>query len=66
MLTVNGINSVKGENCTFSVWNYKYNRFLPCDIVKKIDNKFVKVIEYHETDGEISTVVPWCEIRNRD
>ena len=56
----------KADNCIFSVWNYNYNKFLPCEIVEKIDNKFVKVIEYPETDEEFNTVVPWSEIRNKD
>ena len=30
----------KADNCIFSVWNYKYNRFLPCEIVRKIDEQY--------------------------
>jgi len=52
------------EKCKFMVWNYKYNKFLPCEIINKHSDKLVEVIEYHEKDGEIKTVIPWSEIKN--
>jgi len=54
----------KMEKCKFMVWNYKYNKFLPCEIINKHSDKLVEVIEYHEKDGEIKTVIPWSEIKN--
>ncbi len=54
------------KNCIFTVWNYKYNKSLACKIVKKLDDKFVRVIEYPTNgDSEIHTVVGWTDIKNK-
>lgn len=52
------------EKYTFKVWNYKYNKFLPCEILSKIDDTFVKIVEHHEKDGDIYTTVYWSNITN--
>ena len=54
------------EDYRFECWNYKYNRFLPCEILSKIDDKFVRVVMHHEKDGDIYTTTYWSSVRNHE
>ena len=31
------------DDCVYEVWNYKYNQFTPCQIIEKVDSKFVRL-----------------------
>lgn len=31
------------EECILKTWNYKYNQYCPCKIIKKLDDKIVKI-----------------------
>jgi hypothetical protein len=45
------------ENCKFKVFNYKYGKYLPCDIIRKLDNKIWKICAYvQEKDGSIKII----------
>jgi len=34
------------KDCKFEVWNYKYNQFTPCQVIEKVDSKFVRLHSY--------------------
>ena len=45
------------ENCRFKTFNYKYNKYLPCEILRKLDNRIWKVREYaKKDDGSIEII----------
>lgn len=45
------------ENCRFKTFNYKYNRYLPCELIYKLDNRIWKVREYlQKSDGSIEII----------
>lgn len=46
------------ENCRFKVFNYKYNSYLPCELLSKIDNRIWKVKEYYQSkNGNIDEII---------
>lgn len=50
--------AVAMNNCRFKTFNHKYNKYLPCEFLTKLDDKIWKVREYYENKdtGEITTI----------
>lgn len=55
------------QHCRFVVWNWKCGKYLPCEVLFKLDDDFIRVVEYEEKNGEVCeiyTTLRWSDIKN--